>query len=121
MRIERVIWLAIFMSTLIYLLVVFLIAQKNSGVPYDAAVRGTEVLVLYAIALVSFLLGNFPPEQVRKQPPRFRMITRLAIFESCAVYGVVAAFMHEDWRLYLAPWALAIIGFVRVFPSNEPS
>jgi hypothetical protein len=33
----------------------------------------------------------------------------------------VAAFLMEDWRLYLGPWALAAIGFLRVWPSDEIS
>ncbi len=121
MRVERIIWFAIFTSTLIYLLVAFLVAQRGAARSFEEAVRGSNVLVLYAVSLVAFLIGTFPPAQMRNQPPRVRMITKLAIFESCAVYGLVAAFMHSDWRLYLAPWALAIVGFLRTYPTTEPA
>jgi hypothetical protein len=47
------------------------------------------------------------------------MITALAVFEACAIFGLLAAFMMKDWRLCLAPWALALLGFIREFPRGE--
>ena len=58
---------------------------------------------------------------LKHAPARTRMIMSLAIFESCAIFGLVSTFLLQDWRLYLAPWALAVIGFLRSWPSDDGS
>jgi hypothetical protein len=35
------------------------------------------------------------------------------------IFGLVAAFLTKDWRLYLFPWALAIVGFIRELPRES--
>ncbi|HEV8659368.1 MAG TPA: hypothetical protein VGS96_12165, partial [Thermoanaerobaculia bacterium] len=77
------------------------------------------VLVLYAMALAGFVAGTTYSIIARAQPQRVRMIVSLALYEACAIFGLIAAFIISDWRLYLAPWALAVVGFLRVFPSFE--
>jgi hypothetical protein len=120
MQQNRIVWFAIAFSTVIYAVLSYVLAPvpKQS---YDAAVKNPLVLVLYFAALSSFVAGNIVPSLVKGAPARTRMILALAIFESCAIFGFVASFLLQDWRLYLAPWALAAIGFLRVWPSGEVS
>ena len=38
------------------------------------------------------------------------------MLEACCVFGVVAAMVLGDWRLFIAPWVLALFGFVTLYP-----
>ena len=118
MREQRIIWFAIFMSTVIYLVVIKSVSLDASG-DFDAVASQGPVAMLYLIAMIVFLVTWFvAPRLMAGKDARQRMIVQLALFESCAVFGLVAAFLVRDWRIYLAPWALAIAGFIRVFPRE---
>ncbi len=118
MQIQRVIWFAIAVSTLFYGAIVFFAANKPSAT-FDAALRSPMVLGPYAVASLMFLLGLVWPLLPSAAPERVRMIVRMALFEACAVIGVAAAFAVHDFRIYLAPWALAAAGFFLAFPAAE--
>lgn len=110
------------MSTVIY----FVLAYTFSGEPdeYHRLAREQYVPVLYGLAGAMFIVGWFVVRRViRNAPEQTRMIMALAMFESCAIFGLLAVFFTKDWRLYLFPWALAIIGFLRELPrtgTTEP-
>lgn len=118
LRLMRVIWAALLFSMVIYAVICFIVAQPT-GVPFAQHFHDSSIVILYVMTVVSFVLGNFAPVFQRNALPRVRMIVSLAIFESCAIYGLMAAFLHHDYRLYLAPWAIAVIGFLRMFPTAE--
>lgn len=111
------IWLAIVMSTIIYLVIAF---QLTSGPITEAHLlaRKQIVPVLYGVALVSFLAAWFVVPRVVKGNPQTRMITAMAVFESSAILGLIAAILTKDWRVYLLPWGLALIGFIRELPRD---
>ena len=67
-----------------------------------------------------FLATIFPNAFMKETQPRQRLIVALALYESAAIYGLIAAFLKLDWRLYFVPWAIAVLGFIRVFPTGEP-
>ena len=114
---SRIIWFAIAFTTVMYAVVAYITAPAPAQ-PYDAALRNPIVLILYCIALMTFAAGFIVPKTLlRNAPARTRMILGLALFESCAIYGLVGAFIAHDWRIYLAPWAIAVIGFLTVFPG----
>ena len=118
MREQRIIWFAIFMSTVIYLVVIKSVAPDAVG-DYDAMASKPPVAMLYGIALIVFLFTWFvAPRVFAGKDARQRLIVQLALFEACAVFGLLAGFLVRDWRVYLAPWALAIAGFIRVFPRE---
>jgi hypothetical protein len=114
---RTVIWFAIVFSTVLYLL----IAVIRSGPlgDFEAVTRQPVVLGLYGAALAAFLAGWLVVRQIVSGPPRMTMVAALAVFESCAIFGLVAAFLTSDWRTYLGPWALALIGFLREWPGRE--
>lgn len=109
-----IIWFAIVMSTVIYLVIGITFSGEPSE--YNLLVRDKYVPVLYGIALVMFAIGWFVMPRVIRSSADVRMIMGLAIFESCAIFGLLGTFLTKDWRVYLFPWALALIGFIRVFP-----
>jgi len=114
---RKIIWLGIFLSTFIYGVVLYSVS-KNWPRPgsFDEAVRKPVPAVLYLVALMTFAMAFAVPRLIKHRDPAF--ITALALFEACAIYGLTAAFVAQDWRLYLAPWALALIGFMSRFPSD---
>jgi hypothetical protein len=67
--------------------------------------------------LASFGAGFVVPGYIRV--PRTKMIAALALFEACAIYGLVAAFFARDWRLFLPTWIVGLIGMLRVYPSGD--
>jgi hypothetical protein len=119
MRILRIIWFGIAFSTVIYAVIVFLLGNPPRFASFDESMRDPLILMLYGLGAVVFVIATVMYRAYRNRPPQLRMIVALALYESVAVYGVIAAFMRHDYRLYLAPWALALIGFIRVFPAAE--
>ena len=109
-----IIWFAIVMSTVIYL--VLGISFSGEPAEYQLLARDRYVPVLYGLALVMFVIGWFVVPRVIRSSEQVRMIMSLAVFESCAIFGLLGVFLTKDWRVYLFPWALALIGFIRVFP-----
>lgn len=111
------IWFSIVFSTVIYL-GMLLYLNRGTG-DFEALTEQTIVRVLYGLALAAFLAAWFVVPRVVTTSERMKMMATLAIFEACAIFGLVAAFAMKDWRLYLAPWALALLGFIREFPRGE--
>lgn len=111
------IWLAIVFSTVIY----FVIALQLANAPgdFEQLAQGTYVPVLYAMALLSFVFGWFLVRRLVKSNEQTRLIVALAVFETCAIFGLLGAVLTQDWRVYLFPWALALIGFVRELPRES--
>lgn len=116
---RRVIWFAIAFSTVIYAVIAYIEAPTPAG-PLEGALRNTTVLGLYGVAIAAFVTAFAVRAMLRDAPSRTRLVVSLAVFEACAIFGLLAAFLQRDWRLYLAPWALALIGFFASWPSGEP-
>lgn len=120
MPLTRMIWFSNLMATVIYVVMAFMMAQRNASRPFEDALHSQFVMIIYGIALVIFLFAFFYPPFLPQQPPRVRMLVSLALFEACTILGLVLAFMNQDWRLILTPLALTLIGFFRAFPTGEP-
>src|SRR5215212_1843026 len=107
---RKIIWFGLAASTFIYAAVLWSVARTwpEPAQPFEAAVQQTAVLVLYVLALLDFILAHVLPRRMADHRARFT--ARVALFASCAIYGLVAAFITQDWRLYLPAWALAMIG-----------
>jgi hypothetical protein len=113
---RRILWFAIVMSTVIYAVIAFTIAGSPQR-SFEENVKQPMTLGLYAAAFSMFVAG-LVFSSVSKAPPQTAMIITLAIFESCAIFGLLAAFLSSDWRLYIPAWIVALIGFIRQFPSS---
>ena len=114
---RKIIWFGITMSTFAYAVVLYSVAQ-NWPQPgsFDAAVRRPITLGLYGAALLIFTQAFVLPRGIKDH--HWRFVVTLAMFEACALFGLTAAFMNQDWRLFIAPWVLALMGFVRTYPSE---
>ena len=114
---RKVIWFGITASTFVYGAVVYSLAQNwpRPG-DFDAAVQRPTTLALYAVAVVTFALAFIVPTYIKHHQPRF--IAAMALFEACAVLGLMATFLAQDWRVFIAPWLLALMGFARRYPSE---
>lgn len=115
---SKIMWFSFVMSTVIYLVVLFTLAPELPQHSYEESLRGRLTMTLYAAAFVVFLAGFILPGRI-EAPARVRMILRMAFFEACAINGLLAAFFAQDWRVYLAPWVLALLGFVSAFPKEN--
>jgi len=115
---RKIIWFGIFLSTFIYAVVLNRLSRiwPKPG-SFDEVLRQPIPAALYVIALATFAIAFVIPRIIKHRDAAF--ITSLALFEACAIYGLLAAFLTQDWRLYLAPWVLALIGFASRFPSDE--
>jgi hypothetical protein len=106
----QIIYVAILMSTLIYAVVAW--ATTHSIVP--GKLLGDELHDTLTIALYSVAAGMFLAAMIVRA--RKMLIVRWVMLEAACICGLVAAMMHGDWRLYVAPWALALVGFISLYP-----
>lgn len=119
LQVRRVLWFAIAFSTVIYAGIIYFITHQQVQGSYEDSLKHPFVLPLYALGLVTFLITMFVMGRFKLGNAQAGMIVRMALYEAIAVFGLVAAFVTHDWRVYLAPWALALMGFVREWPSSD--
>ncbi len=116
----KIVWFGIAFSTVIYLVIAYTMAPVPSR-PFAESVRTTLTLSLYAAAFAVFIAALVLPSLLAQSPAHQKMIVALAMFEACAIFGLLAAFLQQDWRLYVPVWMAALIGFVREFPRDNVS
>lgn len=115
---RKIIWFAIAFSSFIYAAILWSLSRSwpQPG-PFAEAFKKPMITGLYVIAAIEFVFALVFPNMISDAHTRF--ITRLALFEAVAIFGLVASFLAQDWRLYVAPWILAMMGFVMNYPSDE--
>jgi len=119
MKVEKVIWFAIVFSTFLYAAIVYTIAPNPEGTFGEAVKRNQLTLILYLVAFAEFVAASVVPSLMRSIPERTKLIVALAMYEACAIFGLVAAMFDRDWRLYIPTWVLALIGMLRVYPKQD--
>lgn len=117
MREQRVIWAAIVMSTVIYFVIAYTQAP-NPPRPFEESVRAPITLAMYGAAFAAFVAGLVLPSFLQS-PSRTKMVITMSVFEACAIFGLLAAFLQQDWHVYVPAWILALAGFIRAFPKDE--
>ena len=120
MRVERIIWAALLFSIFMYIVIAYIIAQRNATVPFEQALHHQMVLPLYAIGALTFVMafvvrGYF---RAKGRPSRVYNIIGWALFEASTIYGLVLALIAFDWRLLVPMAALTIVGFAVTFPRD---
>lgn len=130
MPILKVIWVALVTCVLIYGAVLWQIAVTwGETEPQSIELLGANpyVLVLALIALISMAMAFTIPNVMmrgRELTPdviRVRSIVQWALIETVAIYGLVAGFIVQDARVFVAFGSVAILGFLLTFPSAERS
>ena len=114
---QRIIWVAMVFSTVVYFFVAYSLAPVPAR-PFQESVRTPITLAMYAGAIAGFIAALVFPGMLQ-QPQRVKMISALGLFESCAIFGLMAAILLKDWRLYVPAWIAALIGFLREWPRDE--
>lgn len=119
MRQDKVLWFALVFSTVIYAAIAYMLYPNPQGSFEDAA-RQQMTLILYGLAVVTFMFalalsGRLPG------PFRKKMVVTMALFESCAIYGLLAAMLARDYRLFIPTWLIALLGMWKMYPTNEVS
>jgi hypothetical protein len=114
LRARRIVWFALAFSTLIYAFLAYTMGQPQR--PFEESARQQITIVCYVMALVMFFLA---PVVTARMPLQIRMVVGLALSESCAIFGLVAAFIAHDWRIYVPAWIVALIGFTRYWPGED--
>ncbi len=115
----RVLWFALFSTTVVYALIDwFLLRDRTISQALERSLRSPLTIGLYTAAVLAyfgaFLLGGSIARKGQEQPA---FVAKLALLESVCILGLVAAFLAQDWRLYLPPWMLSVVGFARAWPS----
>lgn len=116
-RSPRIIWFAIAFSTVIYMILAYMLTPAPVGT-FEEAFEDMRVLVLYAAAFAAFVAGLVLPS-VLKTSPQQKMLITLNVFEMCAVCGLIAAYLQQDWRVYIPAWILSLAGIIRAFPKDQ--
>ncbi|MEA2338941.1 MAG: hypothetical protein QOE82_2948 [Thermoanaerobaculia bacterium] len=107
----QIIYFAILMSTLIYAVVAWATTNAITGAhPIADELETPVTIALYSAAAGSFLAAVI----IRSR--RLLMI-RWVMLEAACICGLIAAMMHGDWRLYIAPWMVALLGFITLYPK----
>jgi hypothetical protein len=110
MRQQRVIWAALVVSTFIYAIVTWVVTgNKTPSGTLEQELHQPVILILIVLALATFVAS------LSLRVP----IVRWAITESCSIYGLMAAFLTHDWRLFAAGWVLSLAGFALSFPAQQ--
>lgn len=120
MKQDRVIWFALVFATFIYAAIAYTLAPNPEGSFSEAVQRHPFTPILYAVAALTFVMATILPGRLRV-PDRTKLIVGMALYEACAIYGLMAAMIARDWRLLLPAWILGLIGMWRLFPSSEPA
>lgn len=114
-RVFQLIWVALFFASCIYAVIDYIVIGQHVHVQtLEQELRSPLVLALYGAAAATFLCA-FALQSTRRQNI---FTARLALFEACAIFALLAAFVTNDWRLYLPGWALAVLGFVQTLPPT---
>lgn len=112
----QIIWLALATASCIYGVIDWVVIGRLVHLQtFEQEIRSPTVLALYGAAAAAFLVATFALTATRR---REIFIARLALFEACAIFGLIAAFLTNDWRLFLPAWALAMLGFVQTLPPS---
>ena len=135
-RTVRVIWFALLMAVGVYGMIIFVI--KPLGGEVDRPFTDPLVLVLHVVGVIEFTLAYVVSSMImrsgaQRQPAAptnpnqdefmsqrlFRaLIIRWALFECCAVFGLLAGFISSDPRLFLPLGGLGVAGMLLNYPGD---
>jgi F0F1-type ATP synthase membrane subunit c/vacuolar-type H+-ATPase subunit K len=121
MQQTRIIWLAMLMSFGFYFIIAFVAVPVAETDPFQ---NDSLVAVLYILAAVTFVAAFLVSSMIMRRDPspertRLGYIVRWAMIEATAIYGLIAAFLRQDRRLFLPLGILAVIGMLISYPRGR--
>jgi hypothetical protein len=106
----QVIYVGILMSTLIYAVIAWTTADAGVDTKtLPEELRDPLTIALYATAAVAFLAATITRA-------RRLLVVRWAMLDLACICGLAAALFYDDWRLFAAPWALALAWLIVLYP-----
>jgi hypothetical protein len=138
-RLARLIWVALVLCVLIYGVIAAMVTGETDSpvASADDLFLDPAVLVLAMVAVADFLFALLVPkflfrsvgtgvatplspsaELTLSQRLLGIFVVQWALMESVAIFGLVAAFLFQDLRLFVAFGALSILGLVLTFPGE---
>jgi hypothetical protein len=135
-RTVRIIWLALLLSVLIYGVLGVIGVQEPTDASFESAFSNPVVIGLHVAGLGAFFMAfvmsslllrrpsmSPPMAPINRDivPPRTRiaLIVRWTLMEASAIFGLLAAFLARDPRLFVPLGALAVIGILASYPSEN--
>ncbi len=120
----RLLWLAMAMSPILFLVVAWRIIDTAPPEPLD--VSQPAVLVPALLAVLLFLvatrwLEGWMGTPAHGSPDRHRftlLVARLAVFEAISVLGLVAAILSQSLVVYLPYLVLSLAGMLLYRPQG---
>ncbi len=115
---ERILWFAILLSTLVYA-VLAVVLSHGPTMPARALVTDPQDLAVTIVATVLFVTAFWAGSRFKDARGYFAM---LALLESACVAGLVGALKSGDWRVFVVPFCLSMIGMIYAYPrASEQS
>ena len=112
MRQLRIIYFALIASTFIYAGIVWVLVGSRAPMgTLEQEFRNPRILPFMLLSLATFTVSF--------SLTRLPWITRWSIVEVIAIYGLIATFLSNDWRLFAIGWVLSLVGFVIAFPREQ--
>ncbi len=124
-----IIWAALFMSQIMFLVLIFVIKPEVYRFDFSQPIQGRNTVLIAALALmavinfvISFLLKKkFLDLAIAQQSiggVQTSMIIGCALCESISLFGLVLVFI-ESYQYFFLWFALAFLGFILHFPRRE--
>ena len=120
----RIIWFALLTSIVVYFVVAFVAIPTPVDEPFQAGFSDMVTVVLYFVAAVTFALAFVIPSMIARREPspertRLAFILRWAMIEATAIYGLIAAFLRQNPRLFIPLGVLAVAGMLISYPRGR--
>ena len=114
-----IIYAALLGSIAIYGVLAYIMTRGGSGLPFAELLKLPFVIPLYVMAAISYPAAFFLSGIMAQdgKPLRTVYIARWSVLESIVIYGLLAAILNHDVRLFLLPVALALLGFAKSYPT----
>jgi hypothetical protein len=133
-RVARVIWMALTIAVVIYAVLAFTMVPIRQDVPFASYANNPMFVVLAIFGVVMFglsfvvpalMLRTVPSGTARPAPSfpqartRARLVVRWALTETPAIFGLMAAFIGRDARLFIPLGVLSVVGMLMSYPSDS--
>ena len=137
-RTVRVIWFALMMTLVIYAIICFTVLRPATTAPLEETFRNPIVIALHVVAIADLLMSFIMPRNILRRnasaprapqypsvdpvvTPAIRtaMILRWALIECVAIFGLLAAFMVHDSRVFLPLLAVSAAAMLMAYPSDN--
>lgn len=109
---QRIVWLAILASTLVYAALAVVVPHGHTG-PARALVTDPRDIAVVVVAAALFITAFWAGSTFKDARGYFAM---MALLESASVVGLVGAIKGGDWRIFILPWCLSMIGMIYAYP-----